>query len=104
MLNTVLFTFFFSPRLSRARVKVISNMLAAVHLVAVGEAFMLGKKAGIELPQLFDALKVRERERKGEEKVGLEKGVQRGRVERTENQIDLRARMSGAKSCPRIAA
>ena len=39
-------------------VKVISNMLAAVQLVAVGEAFMLGKKAGIELPQLFDALKV----------------------------------------------
>jgi len=38
-------------------VKVISNMLAAVHLVGVGEAFMLGKKYGIELPALFDALK-----------------------------------------------
>ena len=40
-------------------VKIISNMLAALHLVGVGEAFMLGKKAGIELPALFDALKVR---------------------------------------------
>jgi len=38
-------------------VKIISNMLAALHLVGVGEAFMLGKKAGIELPALFDALK-----------------------------------------------
>ena len=38
-------------------VKIISNMLAALHLVGVGEAFMLGKKSGIELPALFDALK-----------------------------------------------
>ena len=37
--------------------QVISNMLAALHLVGVGEAFMLGKKAGIALPALFDALK-----------------------------------------------
>jgi 3-hydroxyisobutyrate dehydrogenase len=38
-------------------VKVISNMLAALHLVGVGEAFMLGKKSGIALPALWDALK-----------------------------------------------
>ena len=42
---------------SSSVVKIISNMLAALHLVGVGEAFMLGKKAGIELPALFDALK-----------------------------------------------
>jgi len=38
-------------------VKVISNMLAALHLVGVGEAFMLGKKSGLALPALWDALK-----------------------------------------------
>jgi 3-hydroxyisobutyrate dehydrogenase len=38
-------------------VKIISNMLAALHLVGVGEAFMLGKKYGIELPALWNALK-----------------------------------------------
>jgi len=38
-------------------VKVISNMLAALHLVGVGEAFMLGKKSGIALPALWAALK-----------------------------------------------
>lgn len=32
-------------------------MLAALHLVGVGEAFMLGKKWGMELPALWDALK-----------------------------------------------
>lgn len=42
---------------SASVVKIISNMLAALHLVGVGEALMLGKKAGIELPALFDALK-----------------------------------------------
>lgn len=42
---------------SASVVKVLSNMLAALHLVGVGEAFMLGKKSGIELPALFDALK-----------------------------------------------
>ena len=42
---------------SASVVKIISNMLAALHLVGVGEAFMLGKKWGIELPALFDALK-----------------------------------------------
>ena len=38
-------------------VKVISNMLAALHLVGMGEAMMLGKKCGLELPALWDALK-----------------------------------------------
>lgn len=42
---------------SASVVKVISNMLAALHLVGVGEAFMLGKKWGIELPALWEALK-----------------------------------------------
>jgi 3-hydroxyisobutyrate dehydrogenase len=42
---------------SASVVKVISNMLAALHLVGVGEAFMLGKKAGVEVAALWDALK-----------------------------------------------
>ena len=32
-------------------------MLAALHLVGVGEAFMLGKKSGVALPALWAALK-----------------------------------------------
>lgn len=45
------------PLGSASVVKVITNMLAFVHLVGLGEAFMLGKKAGIDLRKLFDGIK-----------------------------------------------
>lgn len=38
-------------------VKIISNMLAALNLVGIGEALMLGKRWGIDVPALWDALK-----------------------------------------------
>jgi 3-hydroxyisobutyrate dehydrogenase len=37
-------------------VKVISNLLALGHMILAGEAFMLGKLAGIELDGLFDGI------------------------------------------------
>jgi 3-hydroxyisobutyrate dehydrogenase len=37
--------------------KVITNMLAFIHLVAVGEALMLAKRGGIDLAQAFAAIK-----------------------------------------------
>jgi 3-hydroxyisobutyrate dehydrogenase len=37
-------------------VKVISNLLALGHMILAGEAFMLGKKAGIELDCLFESI------------------------------------------------
>ena len=37
--------------------KVISNMLAATNLVAMGEAMMLGKRGGVELKSLFEAIR-----------------------------------------------
>ncbi len=37
--------------------KVISNMLAAVNNVTMGEAMMLGKKGGVDLKALFDAIR-----------------------------------------------
>ncbi|NJN44886.1 MAG: NAD(P)-dependent oxidoreductase [Anaerolineae bacterium] len=38
-------------------IKVITNMLAFIHLVAVGEALMLAKRGGIDLGQAFDIIK-----------------------------------------------
>jgi 3-hydroxyisobutyrate dehydrogenase len=38
-------------------IKVITNMLAFIHLVAVGEALMLAKKGGLDLAQVFEAIK-----------------------------------------------
>jgi 3-hydroxyisobutyrate dehydrogenase len=44
--------------LGRATViKVITNMLAFVHLVALGEALMLAKRGGLDLAQSFAAIK-----------------------------------------------
>jgi 3-hydroxyisobutyrate dehydrogenase len=38
-------------------IKVITNMLAFVHLVAAGEALMLAKRGGLDLAQVFAAIK-----------------------------------------------
>ena len=39
-----------------AIIKVITNMLAFVHLVAVGEALMLAKRGGLDLARSFEAI------------------------------------------------
>jgi len=38
-------------------IKVITNMLAFVNLVAVGEALMLARRAGLDLAQAFEVIK-----------------------------------------------
>jgi 3-hydroxyisobutyrate dehydrogenase len=45
------------PLGSASVVKVITNLLALGHLILAGEAFMLGKKAGIDLTALFEGVK-----------------------------------------------
>ena len=40
-----------------AVIKVITNMLAFIHLVAAGEALMLSKRAGLDLGVAFEAIK-----------------------------------------------
>jgi len=45
------------PLGSAAVIKVITNMLAFIHLVAAGEALMLAKKGGLDLAQAFAAIK-----------------------------------------------
>jgi 3-hydroxyisobutyrate dehydrogenase len=40
-----------------AIIKVITNMLAFIHLVAAGEALMLAKRGGLDLAQVFEAIK-----------------------------------------------
>ena len=42
---------------SEAIIKVITNMLAFIHLVACGEALMLAKRGGLDLAQAFYAIK-----------------------------------------------
>jgi 3-hydroxyisobutyrate dehydrogenase len=37
-------------------IKVITNMLAFIHLVAAGEALMLAKKGGLDLAQAYHAI------------------------------------------------
>ena len=37
--------------------KVITNMLAFIHLVAAGEALMLAKRGGLDLAQAFEVIK-----------------------------------------------
>ena len=37
-------------------IKVITNMLAFIHLVAAGEALMLAKRGGLDLGQAFEAI------------------------------------------------
>ncbi|RLT42979.1 MAG: NAD(P)-dependent oxidoreductase [Chloroflexi bacterium] len=49
---------FYMGGLGKASViKVITNMLAFVHLVAAGEALMLAKRGGIDLTQAFEVIK-----------------------------------------------
>jgi 3-hydroxyisobutyrate dehydrogenase len=38
-------------------IKVITNMLAFIHLVAAGEALMLARRAGLDLEQSFDVIR-----------------------------------------------
>ncbi len=45
------------PLGSAGALKVITNMLAFVHLVATGEALMLAKRAGLDLAQAFDVIR-----------------------------------------------
>ncbi|MFO1173290.1 MAG: NAD(P)-dependent oxidoreductase [Hyphomicrobiaceae bacterium] len=48
--------FFMGPLGSAAIIKVITNMLAFIHLVADGEALMLAKRAGLDLGQAWHAI------------------------------------------------
>jgi 3-hydroxyisobutyrate dehydrogenase len=48
--------FHVGPLGSATAIKVITNMLAFVHLVAAGEALMLAKQAGLDLAQSFDVI------------------------------------------------
>jgi 3-hydroxyisobutyrate dehydrogenase len=45
------------PLGSAAVMKVITNMLAFIHLVAAGEALMLAKRGGLDLAQAYQAIK-----------------------------------------------
>jgi 3-hydroxyisobutyrate dehydrogenase len=49
--------FHMGPIGSAAVIKVITNMLAFIHLVAAGEALMLAKRGGLDLAQSFHAIK-----------------------------------------------
>jgi len=49
--------FHMGPLGSAAVIKVITNMLAFIHLVAAGEALMLAKRGGLDLAQVFHAIK-----------------------------------------------
>ncbi|MEI8241519.1 MAG: NAD-binding protein, partial [Actinomycetota bacterium] len=39
-----------------SKIKVITNMLAFIHLVAAGEALMLAKRGGLDLAKSFEAI------------------------------------------------
>jgi 3-hydroxyisobutyrate dehydrogenase len=49
-------SFLMGPVGSAAVIKVITNMLAFVHLVAAGEALMLAKRGGLDLAQAYHAI------------------------------------------------
>ena len=49
--------FHMGPLGSAAVIKVITNMLAFIHLVAAGEALMLARRGGLDLAQAFHAIK-----------------------------------------------
>jgi 3-hydroxyisobutyrate dehydrogenase len=49
--------FHVGPLGKAAVIKVITNMLAFIHLVASGEALMLAKKGGLDLAQAFEVIK-----------------------------------------------
>lgn len=48
---------YMGPLGSAALIKVITNMLAFIHLVAAGEALMLAKRGGLDLAASFEAIK-----------------------------------------------
>jgi len=48
--------FLMGPIGSAAVIKVITNMLAFIHLVAAGEALMLARRAGLDLAQSYHAI------------------------------------------------
>ncbi|MFO1089527.1 MAG: NAD(P)-dependent oxidoreductase [Hyphomicrobiales bacterium] len=48
---------YMGPLGSAAVIKVITNMLAFIHLVAAGEALMLAKRGGLDLAKAFHAIK-----------------------------------------------
>ena len=47
---------YMGPLGSAAIIKVITNMLAFIHLVAAGEALMLAKRGGLDLAKSFEAI------------------------------------------------
>jgi 3-hydroxyisobutyrate dehydrogenase len=49
-------SFLMGPVGSAAVIKVITNMLAFIHLAAAGEALMLAKKGGLDLAQAYHAI------------------------------------------------
>jgi 3-hydroxyisobutyrate dehydrogenase-like beta-hydroxyacid dehydrogenase len=49
--------FYIGPLGSAAIIKVITNMLAFVHLVATGEALMLARRGGLDLAQAWQAIR-----------------------------------------------
>lgn len=49
--------FHMGPLGSAAVIKVITNMLAFIHLVSCGEALMLAKRGGLDLAQAFHAIR-----------------------------------------------
>jgi len=49
--------FYIGPLGSASVIKVITNMLAFIHLVAVGEALMLARRAGLDLAQAFEVIR-----------------------------------------------
>jgi 3-hydroxyisobutyrate dehydrogenase len=49
--------FYMGPLGSAAIIKVITNMLAFIHLVADGEALMLARRGGLDLAQAWHAIK-----------------------------------------------
>ena len=49
--------FHIGPLGSASVIKVITNMLAFVHLVAVGEALMLARRGGLDLAQAFEVIR-----------------------------------------------
>ncbi len=49
--------FHVGPLGSASTIKVITNMLAFIHLVATGEALMLAKRGGLDLAQAFDVIR-----------------------------------------------
>jgi 3-hydroxyisobutyrate dehydrogenase len=49
--------FYMGPLGKASVIKVITNMLAFIHLVAAGEALMLAKRGGIDLAQAFEVIK-----------------------------------------------